>query len=214
LALNDDFHNAGFLIRIEAKTLTASRARVVARILDLLIAVRAVIDDSVPTLRTKRWQLLAFKRDVHRALSVRTTAADGRQVAELLKPGSCWSAIFKRTGLSPKGTSQRAECAQKGYVGLPKNGCGPISSSLESSNRLRSLSLLEGGRNGCPKTYDLGLPTILVRITSFHDGYSMIGRFVGSNVSMPSGSACCIQFAVFPSFGPGFDSHRPLHKSR
>jgi DNA invertase Pin-like site-specific DNA recombinase len=56
-------------------------------------------------------------------------ATDGRQVAALRKAGNSWSEMCKQTGLS-KGTAQRAYYAQKSAPGLPKNGCGPISSSV------------------------------------------------------------------------------------
>jgi len=55
-------------------------------------------------------------------------AADGRQIAALRKTGSSWSEVCEQTGLS-KGTAQRAFYARKGALGLPKNRCGPISSS-------------------------------------------------------------------------------------
>ena len=55
-------------------------------------------------------------------------AADGRQIAALRKTGSSWSEVCEQTGLS-KGTAQRAFYARKGAPGLPKNRCGPISSS-------------------------------------------------------------------------------------
>ena len=37
----------------------------------------------------------------------------------------------------------------------------------------------------CPKTYELRLPTYLIRIPSFQDGYLMGGGFVGSSVRDP-----------------------------
>jgi DNA invertase Pin-like site-specific DNA recombinase len=55
--------------------------------------------------------------------------ADGRQVAALRNAGSSWSEVCEQTGLS-KGTAQRACYAQKSAPGLPKNCCGPISSSV------------------------------------------------------------------------------------
>lgn len=56
-------------------------------------------------------------------------AADGRQVAALRKAGSSWSEVCQQTGLS-KGTAQRAYYAQRSALALPKNRCGPISSSV------------------------------------------------------------------------------------
>jgi DNA invertase Pin-like site-specific DNA recombinase len=56
-------------------------------------------------------------------------AADGGQVAALRKAGSTWSDVCTKTGLS-KGTAQRAYYAKKSAPSLPKNRCGPISSSV------------------------------------------------------------------------------------
>ena len=55
--------------------------------------------------------------------------ADGHQVATLRRAGRSLREICRQTGLS-KGTAQRAYCAQKSVPGLPKNHCGPISSSV------------------------------------------------------------------------------------
>jgi DNA invertase Pin-like site-specific DNA recombinase len=55
-------------------------------------------------------------------------AADRRQVAALRNSGRSWSEVCRQTGLS-KGTAQRAYYDQKSAPGLPKNLCGPTSSS-------------------------------------------------------------------------------------
>jgi hypothetical protein len=59
-----------------------------------------------------------------------------------------------------------------------------------------SKGMTSGRFLACPKTYELRLPTFLVRNSSFQDGYLASGGFVGSRIPGPVESVRAQEFCL------------------